>query len=89
MRRENATSVVDGNAVAGMLAGVFEDDATILVGVCGSCDAHAPLAEAVVELDDVAAIVRCRSCTHTLLTLLRTDSGIRAVIGSVREFVRA
>ena len=26
---------------------------------------------AVVELDEVAAIVRCRGCTHTLVTVLR------------------
>lgn len=88
MRAENARSVVDGNAAAGMLADVFGDDVTALVGVCGGCSAMAPLAETAVELDEAAAIVRCRSCTHTLLTVLRTPSGIRLVIGTLRELER-
>lgn len=88
MRAENARSVVDGNAAAGLLADVFGDDVTALVGLCGGCSASAPLAETTVELDETAAIVRCRSCTHTLLTVLRTPSGIRLVIGVVRELER-
>ncbi len=88
MRAENARSIVDGNAAAGLLADVFGDDVTALVGVCGGCSASAPLAETTVELDDTAAIVRCRTCTHTLITVLRTPSGIRLVIGTLRELVR-
>lgn len=88
MRAENARSVVDGNAAAGLLADVFGDDVTALVGLCGGCSASAPLAETTVELDETAAIVRCRSCTHTLLTVLRTASGIRLVIGTLRELER-
>lgn len=88
MRAENAQSVVDGNAVAGMLWDVFGADVTVLIGVCGSCGAEARLAEAVVELDDVVAIVRCRACTHTLFTVLREGDGIRLVIGSLEELAR-
>ena len=88
MRAETAAVTVDGNAVAGLLADVFGGDATMLVGVCGGCGAAAPLAETVVELDEAAAIVRCRSCTHTLLTVLREGEGIRVVFGMLREFVR-
>lgn len=89
MRAENAQSVVDGNAVAGMLWDVFGADVTAVIGVCASCGARARLAEAVVELDDVAAIVRCRGCTHTLFTVLRDGDGMRLVIGSLGELVRA
>jgi len=85
MRADNAGGVVDGNAVAGLLAEVFEADVTSLVGVCAGCEAAAPLAETVVELDEVAAIVRCRSCTHTLLTVLRAGNGTRVVLGALRE----
>lgn len=88
MRAENARSVVDGNAAAGMLVEVFGGDVTALVGVCGGCSAAAPLAEASVEIDETAAIVRCRSCTHTLFTVLRTPSGIRLVVGTLRELGR-
>ncbi|GAA1931354.1 hypothetical protein GCM10009775_24350 [Microbacterium aoyamense] len=78
-------TIVDGNVLAGMLSEMFETDATMLAGSCGGCGAEALLAEAVVELDDAAAIVRCRSCTHTLLTVLRTPQGMRVVFGALAE----
>ena len=90
MRAENAAAVVDGNAAAGMLADVFAGDVTSIVGVCAGCGSIAPLAEAVVEIDEVAAIIRCRGCTHTLATVLRGEAGTRIVIGMLRELeVRA
>ena len=56
--------------------------------MCGGCGSAAPLAEAVVELDEIAAIVRCRGCTHTLVTVLRDGDGVRVVIGALRELAR-
>lgn len=88
MRAENAASVVDGNAAAGVLWDVFDADVTALIAVCGGCHAGAPVAEAVVEIDETAAIVRCRTCTHTLFTVLRDDGGVRLVIGALHELVR-
>jgi len=88
MRAENATSTVDGNAAAGMLWDVFGTDVTALVGVCGGCGAAVPFAETVVELDEAAAIVRCRSCTHTLFTVLRDEQGVRLILGVLHEIVR-
>lgn len=77
--------IVDGNVLAGMLADVLATDATLLSGVCAGCGARAVLAEAVVELDEVAAIVRCRACTHTLMTVLRREGGTTLVFGALRE----
>lgn len=88
MRAETAANVVDGNAAAGMLWDVFEVDVTALIGVCGGCGARAPVAETVVELDEAAAIVRCRSCTHTLFTVLREGDSVRLVLGTLHEIVR-
>lgn len=88
MRAENAQNVVDGNAVAGMLWDVFQADVSGLIGVCGGCGTSAPVAEAVVEIDDAAAIVRCRSCTHTLFTVLREGERVRVVVGTLHELVR-
>ena len=85
MRADNATSVVDGNAAAGILSEVFTGDVTRMLAECGGCGSVAPLAEAVVEIDETAAIVRCRGCTHTLVTVLRSEAGVRVVIGSLRE----
>jgi len=88
MRAENAASVVDGNAAAGMLWDVFGVDVTALIGVCGGCGDASPFAEAVVEIDETAAIVRCRSCTHTLFTVLRDGEGMRLVLGMLHEIAR-
>ncbi|MCP2636980.1 DUF6510 family protein [Microbacterium sp. HD4P20] len=88
MQIRNAGSHVDGNAVAGLLAEVFTVDVTTMRCQCGTCGVAAPLAETVVELDDSAAIIRCRGCTHTLMTVVRADGGVRLIIGSLRELVR-
>ncbi len=88
MREENAASTVDGNVLAGLLAGVLEGDATMLVGVCAGCGSAAALAQTIVEIDETAAIARCRTCTHTLLTVLQDEQGARVVLGMLRELRR-
>lgn len=89
MRPEIASARVDGNAVAGLLSELFDGDVTVLVGVCGGCGSVASIAEAVVELDEAAAIVRCRSCTHTLFTVLRDGDAVKIRLGVLGELSRA
>ena len=74
--------IVDGNAVAGLLSDALQSDATLLKLTCGTCGDQSVLAEALVELDEAGAIVRCRSCTHTMLTLLRRPEGVTLRIGT-------
>ncbi|MDL5351432.1 DUF6510 family protein [Microbacterium sp. zg-YB36] len=74
---------VDGNALAGLLADVFATDITVAVMVCAGCGARGPLGGADVEDDGVAAIVRCRSCTHTMLTVLRCADGLTLRVGAL------
>lgn len=76
---------VDGNALAGLLAEVFAADVTLAVMTCGGCSASAPLGAADVEDDGVAAIVRCRSCTHTMLTVLRRADGLSLRMGALHR----
>lgn len=85
MRPEIATVTLDGNAAAGILSEVLVADVTSLIAVCGGCGSAAPFAETLVELDERAAIIRCRGCTHTLVTVLRGPAGTRLVIGMLRE----
>lgn len=75
---------VDGNAIAGMLWDIFGADVTALVGTCGGCGSFAAFAEAVVELDRHAAIVRCRTCTRTLFTVLQSPEGTSLRVGLLR-----
>ena len=74
----------DGNALAGMLSDLFVGDPTVMSGECSGCGVRAPLAEAVVEMTDHSAIALCRTCTHTLFTVIRTPSGVDLEIGAVR-----
>ena len=83
MRAMNASTVVDGNAIAGMMLDIFGADVTALFGTCAACESEARFAEAVVELDRHIAIVRCRSCTRTLFTVLHAESDPRLVIGAL------
>ena len=85
MRAENAAVVVDGNAAAGILSEIFTGDVTTTIGVCSGCGSSGPLAEAVVEIDEFAAIVRCRGCTHTMVTVLRGPAETRVVFGTLQE----
>ncbi len=78
-------SRLDGNVLAGALSALFAVDATMLTVECGGCGTAGVLADAVVERDDVAAIARCRSCTHTLLTVLEQDDAVRIIVGSLRS----
>ncbi|MBT0993432.1 hypothetical protein KIN34_03925 [Cellulomonas sp. DKR-3] len=75
--------VVDGNAIAGSLRALLETDATVVVVECAHCGASAPMATAVVEVDERAAIVRCRGCTRTLFTVLRHDERVELRIAAV------
>lgn len=76
-------SIVDGNAVAGMLTDVLAGDPTRVELTCGHCAARVPLAETVVEREPTSAIVRCRTCTHTLLTLLDSPEAIVVRVGGL------
>ncbi|SIT75688.1 DUF6510 family protein [Microbacterium sp. RU33B] len=79
--------LVDGNALAGIFTELLSRDATMIQAECGACGATAPLATTTVERDEFAVIVRCRGCTHTLLTILNDPAGSRLVIGAVRNLV--
>lgn len=78
---------VDGNALAGMLSGVFAGDATTITLVCGHCAGSQPLAEAVVERDEYGAIVRCRGCSRTLMTVVAAPSGPAIRIAALAELI--
>jgi hypothetical protein len=75
--------VVDGNALAGMLAGALAVDPTVLSLTCGHCASRFLLAETVVEREPESALVRCRSCTHTLLTLAEEPEALVMRVGTM------
>ncbi|NQX10239.1 hypothetical protein HQQ80_01220 [Microbacteriaceae bacterium VKM Ac-2855] len=76
---------VDGNAVAGLLEQLLVGDATLMTGECSGCRARAPLAQAIVELDPEGAIVMCRTCSHTLFTVLTRAGVVQMEIAGLRS----
>ncbi len=74
---------VDGNALAGLLAELSDLDVTTAIVECRVCRTSAPLAGTVVEMDDAGTIVICRSCTHTLFSMVRGADGMRVEMGSL------
>ncbi|MEV4736858.1 MULTISPECIES: DUF6510 family protein [unclassified Microbacterium] len=83
MSADHPATTVDGNAIAGQVLDILGIDVTALRGTCDGCGGDASLAEAVVEIDDSAAIVRCRTCTRTLFTVLHSGEPPRLVFGSL------
>ncbi|MBZ4486041.1 DUF6510 family protein [Microbacterium sp. cx-55] len=82
---DTGVSQLDGNAVVGVFADVFSVDPSVLVLTCGHCGVAGPLGGTVVEDDGRCAIVRCRACTRTLLTLVRAPDGVSVRIAALAQ----
>ena len=66
-------SMLDGNAVAGLLQEVFAVEMTTTLGTCGSCGA----AEAVGAMHvfrGAGMVLRCPHCDNTLVKIVRDDT---------------
>lgn len=59
--------VLDGNALAGMLAEIFSVDITSVVGSCAHCRRTGPLADTVVYVSAPGVVARCRGCSEVML----------------------
>ena len=63
-------SVLDGNAIGGLLLSLFGADMTAATGTCGSCGAVSQVAELTVYRPGLGTVVRCRSCTAVLMVFV-------------------
>ena len=84
-RRAAHADYVDGNVLAGALGRLFAGEPTAMIAVCGACGHGAAVAEAWVEIDGSVAIVRCRSCTKTLATVMFGEDPPRMTIAALGE----
>jgi Family of unknown function (DUF6510) len=64
-------TVLDGNAIGGLLIEVFGTEMTTAVGTCGSCGATSQVAELAVYKPGLGTVVRCRSCEAVLMVFVR------------------
>lgn len=65
-------SVVDGNAIAGPLAGFLGPDPTVALLRCTGCDSLGALAMTRVYRTAMGTVARCHDCDTVLVTLVET-----------------
>ena len=62
--------VLDGNAIAGLLATVFGEEMTTAIGTCASCGASGAAAAFVVYPGGPGTVARCAACAAVLMVLV-------------------
>ncbi|HSW94781.1 MAG TPA: DUF6510 family protein [Patescibacteria group bacterium] len=73
----NADLVLDGNAVAGVLAEIFGEDLTAMLGTCPDCGRRAELAACRAYTHAPGIVLRCSACDGVQLRIARTPRGYR------------
>ncbi len=68
-------TMLDGNAMAGLLREVFADDMTTAIGTCGRCGAREAMGSAH-AYQGAGMVLRCSHCDHALVKLVRSDTRI-------------
>jgi hypothetical protein len=66
-------TMLDGNAVAGMLREVFAVEATTAMATCGGCGVPTPMGATHV-FRGAGFVLRCPHCDNALVTLVRGDT---------------
>jgi hypothetical protein len=67
-------TVLDGNAIGGLLLEIFGRDLTAAVGTCAHCGARRQVAEFVVYVNAPGTVARCRDCEAVLIMVTRHGS---------------
>ena len=63
-------SVLDGNAIGGMLMELFGNEMTTVVSTCGRCGTAGQVAELAVYRSELGTVVRCRVCDNVLMVFV-------------------
>jgi DNA-directed RNA polymerase subunit RPC12/RpoP len=66
-------TMLDGNAVAGLLGEVFAGDMTTAIGRCAQCGAREPMGTAH-AFQGAGMVLRCPHCDHALVTIVRAET---------------
>ena len=65
------SSVLDGNAIGGLLIEVFGTEMTTATATCASCGSVSQVAELAVYMHGLGTLVRCRRCDAVLMTFVQ------------------
>ena len=67
---DEGVAMLDGNAIAGLLADVFGEEMTTAVGTCTACGASREVATFAVFTRAPGTVVRCPACASVLMVLV-------------------
>ena len=65
------SSVLDGNAIGGLLIEIFGTEMTTATATCASCGSVSQVAELAVYVHGLGTVVRCRTCDAVLMTFVQ------------------
>ena len=74
--REHADDVVDGNAVAGLLAAAFGSDMTDVRGKCAHCHTVSLVGELRAYVRAPGSVLRCPACGGVVIRIVETPGGL-------------
>lgn len=66
-------TVLDGNAIAGLLREVFAAEMTTAIGTCGQCGAREAVGAAH-AYTGAGVVLRCSHCDAALVKIVRADT---------------
>ena len=70
MTVEQADMKLDGNAIGGLLAEIFNMEMTAAEGTCGGCGAVNAVGRVDVYINAPGAVVRCPACGNVLMRIV-------------------
>ena len=70
MNQGNEPFPLDGNAAAGMLAGIFPFEMTTAESTCAGCGHRGAIGSLLLYGGETGAILRCPSCTRVQLRIM-------------------
>ena len=68
--KEQSELKLDGNAIGGLLAEIFNMEMTTAVGKCAGCGAVNAIGGVDVYMSGPGAVVRCPDCTGVLMRIV-------------------
>ncbi|HEY6875153.1 MAG TPA: DUF6510 family protein [Candidatus Dormibacteraeota bacterium] len=71
MTVEESDMKLDGNAIGGLLAEIFNVEMTAAQGTCGGCGAVNAVARVDVYVNAPGTVVRCPDCSQVLMRIVR------------------
>jgi hypothetical protein len=66
---------LDGNAVAGMLEGLFGADMTAADSECSGCGRHGEIGTLLAYTNAPGVVLRCPACSTVMLRIVETPRG--------------